>query len=237
MCSDIFQGSFALSPCWPRSPHHKCPPLFPLLIKKTKQTSSFLPCNHTHMQWWCFGVRVPLWPPLFLFSSTPSVSHFLIPLPVSLAVCLSSVSRSHTHTHTQQTHHQPLNFCPAHNAGPHKKYASITTTVLWLTCKHTQRGTRCRLNTLPNIHENHKKLQSKYVWWKWGIKLWRLESLQGCHSFDFPERHVLFLLFVFYSSLSLKHIEYFWTRRLWRPQVSRRHCSQPLGSRDIRENT
>lgn len=110
----------------------------------------------THMLSLCLG------PSVFLFIVLCSP---LISLCVRLAslfflvcqcLCLSALSRSHTLQRTQQTHHHPLNFSPAHNVVPHKKYASITTTVLTHTT-HTQTYTE-RSPLSPKRHA------AKYSW-------------------------------------------------------------------------
>ncbi len=88
------------------------------------------PLNLTHMQSLCFGV----WALTLLCVLLASL------FSLRLSLSLLSVSLPHSR-HTQQTHHHPLNFCPARNAVPHEKYARITTTVLTHTphsCKHTE---------------------------------------------------------------------------------------------------
>lgn len=129
-------------------------PLFPLISCH----SISLPHTHTHAQLLCYGVSVSL----FVFHCSPLIlpcASLASLFSFCLSVFVSPLCLAPTLSHTQQTHHQPLNFCPAHNAAPHKKYAPIATTVLTHiphACKHTQRATHCRLNNMiTNIHENH----------------------------------------------------------------------------------
>lgn len=140
--------------------------------------------THAFDMFWreCLSLYHPLTP----FNFTPSMSCFLFFPSVSLS--LLSVSLPHSR-HTQQTHHHPFNFWPPHNVVPHKKHASITTTVL----THTTHANRHRAD--PSVAQTAcsqifmriaKKLQSKYVWWMPGFESGVCSHLQGCHNFDFP---------------------------------------------------
>lgn len=125
------------------------------------------------------------------FNFTPSMSCFLIFPSVSLS--LLSVSLPHSR-HTQQTHHHPFNFWPPHNVVPHKKHASITTTVLTHTT-HTQTDTE-RIPLSPKQHAR------KYSWES--LKSYKANMCGECQALNLGSavicRDVTTLIFLILSS-------------------------------------
>lgn len=150
------------------------------------------PLIKPHMLSICFGVSaslsIILWPLLILLRVC--LASFFFP---SVSLSLLSVSLPHSR-HTQQTHHHPFNFWPPHNVVPHKKHASITTTVLTHTT-HTQTDTE----QIPLSPKQHAR---KYSWES--LKSYKANMCGECQALNLGSavicRDVTTLIFLILSS-------------------------------------